>query len=348
MNTASATTKALLRVEALKTYYTVRKGWFGKPGQVKAVDNVSFEVYPGEVLGIVGESGCGKSTLGKVLCRLLEPTGGAVYYEDDDYTKYNKSQMKEIHKRIQMIFQDPYASLNPRMSVRNIIAEAFLIHNLAKDQKEIDERVVDLLRKVGLDDYHANRYPHEFSGGQRQRVGIARALAVEPKLIIADEPVSALDVSIQSQVLNLMNDLKKDLGLTYIFVAHDLSVVEHISDRVGVMYLGNFAEIADKYSLYNNPMHPYTQALLSAVPIPDPKARRGKERVILEGNIPSALNAPSGCKFHTRCPRRMDICDKEEPPCVKVGESHTVYCHLYRDGINIASSAVKSEGGTVA
>ena len=226
-----------------------------------------------------------------------------------------------------MVFQDPYASLNPRMSVFDIIAEPLMIHNLAKDKKEMEEKVLKLLRKVGLDDYHANRYPHEFSGGQRQRIGIARALAVQPSLIIADEPVSALDVSIQAQVLNLMNQLKKDFNLTYIFVAHDLSVVEHISDRVGVMYLGNFVEVGNKESLYAGPLHPYTQALLSAVPVPDPTAK--KERVILEGNIPSPLNPPKGCKFHTRCPKAMECCKVEAPKKYQVSEDHYVYCHLY-------------------
>ena len=226
-----------------------------------------------------------------------------------------------------MVFQDPYASLNPRMSVRDILAEPLIVHGLAKDKKEIDETVVRLLREVGMDDYHARRYPHEFSGGQRQRIGIARALAVRPQLIVADEPVSALDVSIQSQVLNLMSKLKKEYNLTYIFIAHDLSVVEHISDRIGVMYLGNFVEEANKENLYKNPMHPYTQALLSAVPIPDPNVK--KDRIILEGNIPSAINPPSGCKFHTRCPKCMEICKREAPKKYQVGDDHFVYCHLY-------------------
>ena len=228
-----------------------------------------------------------------------------------------------------MVFQDPYASLNPRMSIFDIIAEPLIIHKLAKDKKEMEDKVLDLLRKVGLDDYHANRYPHEFSGGQRQRIGIARALAVQPSLIIADEPVSALDVSIQAQVLNLMNQLKKDFNLTYIFVAHDLSVVEHISDRVGVMYLGNFVEVGNKESLYRKPLHPYTQALLSAVPVPDPTAK--KERMILEGNIPSPLNPPKGCKFHTRCPKAMGCCKAEAPKRYQVSDDHYVYCHLYDD-----------------
>ncbi|MDD7389655.1 MAG: dipeptide ABC transporter ATP-binding protein [Lachnospiraceae bacterium] len=318
----------ILKVEDFQVYYKVHNGLLGKPGYVKAVDGVSFEIQKGEVFGIVGESGCGKSTLGKAICKLIEPTGGKVFFKGEEIEGYNSKQMRPVRKGIQMVFQDPYASLNPRMSVRDIIAEPLIIHGLASGKKEIDEKVIDLVRKVGLDVYHVNRYPHEFSGGQRQRIGIARALAVQPELIIADEPVSALDVSIQSQVLNLMNNLKKELNLTYIFIAHDLSVVEHISDRVGVMYLGNFVEIGDKRKLYDNPCHPYTQALLSAVPIPDPKAK--KERIILEGSIPSALNPPSGCKFHTRCPKCMEICKQKVPEKTVLEEGHEVYCHLYK------------------
>ncbi len=317
----------LLVVRGLKQYYPVKSGLGKEPSYVKAVDNVDFEVRRGEVFGIVGESGCGKSTLGKSICKLIEPTDGSIVLDGEEIAKYTQKQMRPIRKKVQMVFQDPYASLNPRMSVRDIVAEPLIIHGLTKTREETDQKVVELLRRVGLDDYHANRYPHEFSGGQRQRVGIARALAVQPQLIIADEPVSALDVSIQSQVLNLMNQLKRDMNLTYIFVAHDLSVVEHISDRVGVMYLGNFVEEGDKYSLYQNPLHPYTQALLSAVPIPDPKAK--KDRIILEGNIPSALNPPSGCKFHTRCPKCMERCKTEAPQKYQVGDDHFVYCHLY-------------------
>ena len=317
----------LLVVRGLKQYYPVKGGLGKEPSYVKAVDNVDFEVRRGEVFGIVGESGCGKSTLGKSICKLIEPTEGSIVLDGEEISKYTPKQMRPIRKKVQMVFQDPYASLNPRMSVRDIVAEPLIIHGLTKTREETDKKVVELLRRVGLDDYHANRYPHEFSGGQRQRVGIARALAVQPQLIIADEPVSALDVSIQSQVLNLMNQLKRDMNLTYIFVAHDLSVVEHISDRVGVMYLGNFVEEGDKYSLYQNPLHPYTQALLSAVPIPDPKAK--KERIILEGNSPSALNPPTGCKFHTRCPKCMERCKTEAPQKYQVGDDHFVYCHLY-------------------
>ena len=258
----------LLRVEDLKIYYPVAGSGFGKKEFVKAVDGVTFEVKKGEVFGIVGESGCGKSTLGRGVCKLENLTSGHVYLDGEDITEYNDLRMRSVRKKVQMVFQDPYASLNPRMSVFDIIAEPLLVHHLYQDKADLEKKVLDLLHRVGLDDYHANRYPHEFSGGQRQRIGIARALAVEPSLIIADEPVSALDVSIQAQVLNLLNELKHDLDLTYIFVAHDLSVVEYISDRVGVMYLGNFVEVGEKEKIYSNPMHPYTQALLSAVPVP--------------------------------------------------------------------------------
>ena len=317
----------LLRVEDLKIYYPVAGSELGKKEFVKAVDGVTFEVKKGEVFGIVGESGCGKSTLGRGICKLENLTSGHVYLDGEDITDYNDRKMRSIRKKVQMVFQDPYASLNPRMSVFDIIAEPLQVHHLYKDKADLEKKVLDLLHRVGLDDYHANRYPHEFSGGQRQRIGIARALAVEPSLIIADEPVSALDVSIQAQVLNLLNELKQDLDLTYIFVAHDLSVVEYISDRVGVMYLGNFVEVGDKEKIYKNPMHPYTQALLSAVPVPDPTAKR--ERILLEGSIPSAHKPPTGCKFHTRCPKCMECCRTQAPERYEVDEGHYVYCHLY-------------------
>lgn len=317
----------LLRVEDLKIYYPVAGSGFGKKEFVKAVDGVTFEVKKGEVFGIVGESGCGKSTLGRGVCKLENLTSGHVYLDGEDITEYNDRRMRSIRKKVQMVFQDPYASLNPRMSVFDIIAEPLLVHHLYQDKADLEKKVLDLLHRVGLDDYHANRYPHEFSGGQRQRIGIARALAVEPSLIIADEPVSALDVSIQAQVLNLLNELKYDLDLTYIFVAHDLSVVEYISDRVGVMYLGNFVEVGEKEKIYSNPMHPYTQALLSAVPVPDPTAKR--ERILLEGSIPSAHKPPTGCKFHTRCPKCMECCKTQAPERYEVDDGHYVYCHLY-------------------
>ena len=317
----------LLRVEDLKIYYPVAGSGFGKKEFVKAVDGVTCEVTKGEVFGIVGESGCGKSTLGRGVCKLENLTSGHVYLDGEDITEYNDRRMRSIRKKVQMVFQDPYASLNPRMSVFDIIAEPLLVHHLYQDKADLEKKVLDLLHRVGLDDYHANRYPHEFSGGQRQRIGIARALAVEPSLIIADEPVSALDVSIQAQVLNLLNELKHDLDLTYIFVAHDLSVVEYISDRVGVMYLGNFVEVGEKEKIYSNPMHPYTQALLSAVPVPDPTAKR--ERILLEGSIPSAHKPPTGCKFHTRCPKCMECCKTQAPERYEVDDGHYVYCHLY-------------------
>lgn len=317
----------LLRVEDLKIYYPVAGSGFGKKEFVKAVDGVTFEVKKGEVFGIVGESGCGKSTLGRGVCKLENLTSGHVYLDGEDITEYNDRRMRSIRKKVQMVFQDPYASLNPRMSVFDIIAEPLLVHHLYQDKADLEKKVLDLLHRVGLDDYHANRYPHEFSGGQRQRIGIARALAVEPSLIIADEPVSALDVSIQAQVLNLLNELKHNLDLTYIFVAHDLSVVEYISDRVGVMYLGNFVEVGEKEKIYSNPMHPYTQALLSAVPVPDPTAKR--ERILLEGSIPSAHKPPTGCKFHTRCPKCMECCKTQAPERYEVDDGHYVYCHLY-------------------
>ena len=317
----------LLRVEDLKIYYPVAGSGFGKKEFVKAVDGVTLEVEKGEVFGIVGESGCGKSTLGRGVCKLENLTSGHVYLDGEDITEYNDRRMRSIRKKVQMVFQDPYASLNPRMSVFDIIAEPLLVHHLYQDKADLEKKVLDLLHRVGLDDYHANRYPHEFSGGQRQRIGIARALAVEPSLIIADEPVSALDVSIQAQVLNLLNELKHDLDLTYIFVAHDLSVVEYISDRVGVMYLGNFVEVGEKEKIYSNPMHPYTQALLSAVPVPDPTAKR--ERILLEGSIPSAHKPPTGCKFHTRCPKCMECCKTQAPERYEVDDGHYVYCHLY-------------------
>ena len=317
----------LLRVEDLKIYYPVAGSGFGKKEFVKAVDGVTFEVKKGEVFGIVGESGCGKSTLGRGVCKLENLTSGHVYLDGEDIAEYNDRRMRSIRKKVQMVFQDPYASLNPRMSVFDIIAEPLLVHHLYQDKADLEKKVLDLLHRVGLDDYHANRYPHEFSGGQRQRIGIARALAVEPSLIIADEPVSALDVSIQAQVLNLLNELKHDLDLTYIFVAHDLSVVEYISDRVGVMYLGNFVEVGEKEKIYSNPMHPYTQALLSAVPVPDPTAKR--ERILLEGSIPSAHKPPTGCKFHTRCPKCMECCKTQAPERYEVDDGHYVYCHLY-------------------
>ena len=317
----------VLQVNDLKVYYPVRKGLMGQVQYVKAVDGVSIDVRRGEVLGIVGESGCGKSTLGKAVCKLINVSGGQIILNGKDISAVPEKELRPYRKQIQMIFQDPYASLNPRMTVHDIIAEPMIIHKMYATKQEIDAKVVELLNEVGMDAYHAQRYPHEFSGGQRQRIGIARALATEPDLIIADEPVSALDVSIQSQVLNLLSKLLRERDLTMIFIAHDLAVVEHISNRVVVMYLGKVVETGTREELYQNPLHPYSQALLDAHPVPDPTVR--KERVLLEGTIPSALNPPSGCKFHTRCKRCMDVCARIEPEPLVIDGSHTVCCHLY-------------------
>ncbi|WNF38181.1 dipeptide ABC transporter ATP-binding protein [Bacillaceae bacterium IKA-2] len=319
--------KVLLEVNNLKKYFDIKGGVFGKKvGEVKAVDDVSFLVYQGEVLGIVGESGCGKSTTGKAILRLIEPTDGSIKFNGTDITTLSEEEMRKLRRDMQMIFQDPYASLNPRHNVEKILTEPLLIHGIGT-KKERKQRVKELLEVVGLDSYHAPRYPHQFSGGQRQRIGIARALAVNPKLIICDEPVSALDVSVQAQILNLMEDLKKEFGLTYIFIAHDLSVVKHISDRVGVMYLGRMVELADKDDFYANPHHPYSKALLSAVPVPDPDIKN--ERMIIEGDVPSPSNPPTGCAFHTRCPECMDICKAERPVFKEISDRHFVACHLY-------------------
>ncbi|WP_188205678.1 ABC transporter ATP-binding protein [Alkalibacillus aidingensis] len=319
--------KPILEVNHLKKYFDVKGGVFGrKVGEVKAVDDVSFTVNEGEILGIVGESGCGKSTTGKALLRLIEPTDGEVKFEDQDITSISSEQMRLLRKDMQIIFQDPYASLNPRHTVEKIIGEPLLVHGM-NSKEERKARVKELLEVVGLRPYHASRYPHQFSGGQRQRIGIARALANNPKLIICDEPVSALDVSVQSQILNLMEDLRNQFNLTYIFIAHDLSVVKHISDRVGVMYLGKMVELADKDEIYENPKHPYTQALLSAVPVADPDEER--DRIILEGDVPSPSNPPSGCPFHTRCPLVMDVCKEDKPQFKEDGDQHFVACHLY-------------------
>ncbi|WP_223595627.1 ABC transporter ATP-binding protein [Neobacillus bataviensis] len=316
----------LVEVKNLKKYFHKKSGLFGRKNSfVKAVDDVSFTIFKGETLGLVGESGCGKSTTGRMLMRLLDPTEGQILFEGEEISSLNDNQIRDMRKEFQMVFQDPYASLNPRMKVGDIISEPLIIHGYPKEKRE--ERVNKLLEVVGLSAYHADRYPHEFSGGQRQRIGIARALAVNPKLIIADEPVSALDVSIQSQILNLLKDLQDEFQLTYLFIAHDLSVVEHISDRVGVMYLGKIVELADKETLYQNPLHPYTKALISAVPIPNPRQRR--ERIILKGGIPSPSNPPSGCTFHTRCPFALDVCKKEIPKLREITSGHLVSCHLY-------------------
>ncbi|MDQ7794701.1 MAG: dipeptide ABC transporter ATP-binding protein [bacterium] len=316
----------LVEVKDLKKWFPVTGGVFGRlVGHVKAVDGVSFYIKPGETLGLVGESGCGKTTTGRVILRLLEPTEGAVYFEGANIFDLNREQMRRLRRQMQIVFQDPYSSLNPRMTVGDIVGEALEIHGVARGRSK-EKRVRELLDVVGLNPQHIRRYPHEFSGGQRQRIGVARALALNPKLIICDEPVSALDVSIQSQILNLLEDLQAEFNLTYLFIAHNLSVVKHISDRVGVMYLGQVVELGGAEELFANPLHPYTEALLSAIPLPDPELKR--DRIILEGDVPSPLNPPSGCHFHTRCRWVQPICRDENPPFVDVGDEHFVACHL--------------------
>ena len=322
-------TKPLLEVKNLKKYFPIRKGLLGnKISYVKSVDNVSFSINKGETLGLVGESGCGKTTTGRTVLKLYEPTSGEIIYNGIDIAPFKPSQIKEYRKKMQMIFQDPYASLNPRMTVGDIIGEPIDIHNLytGNDRKD---RIKYLLDRVGLNSEHANRYPHEFSGGQRQRIGIARSLAAQPEFIVCDEPISALDVSIQAQVVNMLEDLQEEMGLTYLFIAHDLSMVKHISDRVGVMYLGNMVEIAESNELYEKPLHPYTQALLSAIPIPDPVEAKAKSRIILEGDIPSPIDPPEGCRFAGRCRYCKPECLEKNPELKDVGSGHMVACHLY-------------------
>ena len=314
----------LLVVEGLVKYFPVRGGMFQRAvAWARAVDGVSFRVRQGETLGLVGESGCGKTTVGRAILRLIEPTAGEVYFDGQRVLKLHGRALKDIRRNMQVIFQDPYASLDPRMAVGESIAEGLQVHRIG-DKESRRQTMLEMLRTVGLEEYHARRYPHEFSGGQRQRIGIARALALRPRFIVADEPVSALDVSIQSQVLNLLKDLQAEYGLTYLFIAHNLSVVEHISDRVAVMYLGKIVELADRDELYRNPLHPYTQALMSAIPLPNPRARR--ERIILQGDVPSLLNPPSGCRFHPRCPVAMDVCGQVEPAAREVCRDHIAAC----------------------
>ncbi len=317
----------ILSVRDLKKYFPIKAGVLQKTvGHVKAVDGVSFDIVKGETLGIVGESGCGKSTTGRAIIRLFEKTGGDVYFNGKEVHSLNHKELRAIRPKMQMIFQDPYSSLNPRMTVGQIVGEALLDHGIITDKVELRKKVMKTIEECGLASYHIDRYPHEFSGGQRQRIGIARALALDPDFIIADEPVSALDVSIQAQIINLLMDLQKERGFTYLFISHDLSVVEHISTRVGVMYLGSMVELANKKDMYKNPLHPYTQALLSAAPVPDPTAER--KRIILTGDIPSPANPPSGCKFRTRCPYAMPICKTDIPEFKDRGNKHFVACHL--------------------
>lgn len=331
----------LLEIRNLKKYYETKSGFLKRgSGQVKAVDGVSLEVKKGEILGIVGESGCGKSTLGRSILRLIEPTEGEIYFDGKDIRSLKKEEMRQERSDMQIIFQDPGASLNPRMTVGEIIGEPLDVYGLASGEEK-EERIYQLMDIVGINRSYIHRFPHEFSGGQRQRIGIARALAVNPKIIICDEPVSALDVSVRAQVLNLMKELKETLNLTYIFISHDLSVVHHICDRVAVMYLGRIVEIADKTKLYQNPVHPYTKALLSAIPIPDPEKKR--DRIIIQGDVPNPANPPSGCHFHKRCPYAQPVCSRQMPPNVEAEEGHFVLCHLAAG--ELKESKVTEDGG---
>ena len=317
----------ILEVSHLKKYFPIKGGFFGgATGSVKAVDDVSFNIKRGTTMGLVGESGCGKSTTGRTILRLIEKTDGEILFNGEDISKYDKKQLRDLRTKMQIIFQDPYSSLSPRLPIGEIIGEAVREHGLVP-KEQFDDYVTKVMKDCGLQEYHKDRYPHEFSGGQRQRICIARALALNPEFIVCDEPVSALDVSIQAQIINLLRDLQKERGLTYLFISHDLSVVEHISDTVGVMYLGGMVESGETADIFGNPLHPYTKALFSAIPMPDPDVR--KERILLKGDIPSPANPPAGCKFHTRSSECMEICKHEEPQVKDVGNGHKVKCHLY-------------------
>lgn len=322
--------KNLLEINGLCKYFNIKNSIFEKNRKtLKAVDGVSLEIRKGETLGLVGESGCGKTSLGRTIVKLYEPTSGDIVYDGKNITDLNFQEMKSYRRKIQMIFQDPYASLNPRQTIGDIVKEPMEIHNLYSSKEEREKKTLEILELVGLNSSHLSRYPHEFSGGQRQRVGIARALACDPEFIVCDEPISALDVSIQAQIINTLEELQEKLGLTYLFIAHDLSMVKHISDRVGIMYLGKLVEISESDSVYNTPLHPYTQALLSAIPIPDPDISLKKERIILEGDIPTPINPSAGCRFKTRCPKVSEKCHEEEPQLIEVKKNHKVACHLY-------------------
>ena len=321
--------EVIIRVEDLTKHFPIKRGIIlqRQVGTIQAVDKVSFNIHEGETLGLVGESGCGKSTTGRTILQLYRPTAGKAYYRDTDLTELKGEELRQARRHMQMIFQDPYASLNPRMTVGKIISEPLDVHKIGNSKERV-ERVHELLKLVGMSPYFVNRYPHEFSGGQRQRIGIARALALEPDFLVLDEPISALDVSIQAQVVNLLEDLQETLSLTYLFIAHDLSMVRHISDRTAVMYLGKIVELADRNELYTHSLHPYTQALLSAVPIPDPAKESKRKGIILEGSVPSPVNPPSGCRFHPRCPLAIDVCKEAEPEWREAAPNHWVACHV--------------------
>ncbi|MER7176612.1 ABC transporter ATP-binding protein [Streptomyces mesophilus] len=344
-----STVEPLLKVEGLVKHFPIKKGVLQRTvGAVQAVDGVTFDVRPGETLGVVGESGCGKSTMGRLITRLLEPTGGRVEFEGRDITHLSVGQMRPLRKDVQMIFQDPYSSLNPRHTIGTIVGAPFRLQGVTPEGG-VKKAVQEMLERVGLNPEHYNRYPHEFSGGQRQRIGIARALALKPRLVVADEPVSALDVSIQAQVVNLLDDLQDELGLTYVIIAHDLSVIRHVSDRIAVMYLGKIVELADRKPLYETPMHPYTKALLSAVPVPDPKRRAARtSRILLRGDVPSPISPPSGCRFHTRCWKATTVCRTTEPPLLELAPAHRVACHHPENAPDQAPADTQPLAGTPA
>ncbi|MFI2258332.1 ABC transporter ATP-binding protein [Streptomyces tubercidicus] len=341
----SSATEPLLSVRGLVRHFPIRKGLLKRQvGAVQAVDGIDFDVRPGETLGVVGESGCGKSTMGRLITRLDEPTGGSIEFQGQDITQLSPGRLRPMRRDVQMIFQDPYGSLNPRHTIGGIVSTPFRLQGV-EPEGGVKKEVQRLLELVGLSPEHYNRYPHEFSGGQRQRIGIARALALKPRLVVADEPVSALDVSIQAQVVNLMDDLQEELGLTYVIIAHDLSVIRHVSDRIAVMYLGKIVELADRQALYETPMHPYTKALLSAVPVPDPKRRTQRDRILLKGDVPSPINPPSGCRFRTRCWKATEVCTTTEPPLVALRSGHQVACHHPENAPGAAPAADGASGG---